>query len=160
MYNHILSLANGCINYTVCLWGCNDVFVSHHYQLPASSLGFTGPDYSNFVFHKLNQPTANAAMLLFLEEFSTIIPACSTEWQMGHVSAQQLTKEKRRMKRSCLKRKSVASNLHVNDDVPEQSVNSYIPRSQNMPGILHMYSHIFRRAASGLTADLPGPSTL
>ena len=44
------------------------------------------------------------------------------------------------MKRSCLKRKSVASNLHVNDDVPEQSEKSYIPGSQNMPGIPRVYS--------------------
>ena len=64
------------------------------------------------------------------------------------------------MKGSCLKRKSVASNLHVNDDVPEQSENSYIPGSQNMPGIPRMYSRIFGLPAGGLAAELLGHSNL
>jgi len=70
------------------------------------------------------------------------------------------TKEKHRMKRSCLKRKSVASNLHVNDDVPEQSENGNIPGSQNMPGIPRVYGRSFGLPVGGLAAELPGHSVL
>ena len=58
------------------------------------------------------------------------------------------------------KKESVASNLHVNDDVPEQSENSNIPGSQNMPGIPRMYSRIFGQPASGLGSELLRHSTL
>ena len=48
----------------------------------------------------------------------------------------------------------------MNDDVPEQSKHSYIPGSQNMPGIPRMYNRMLSQPAGGLADKSPGPSTL